>query len=441
MAVLDCSQLLLITFTPTSVSVIIVDFDPELWNKLWSKACFLFVSENPSIPTRLDLQIKQMRSQLVNFVHTKSHFLFEMPSFHGSILHKIPCTITNAFFPTVLKHLQVCDMKSAQRESKICVANGQELFQMIYDNLRQEATEVIAFMLSVKDRIFDPKKVNTAPVDYALKGSSMANSDLKKLVNTTRNALKDRNIPVLAEVYDGQWQNFVMTDSENFPLTRMHLQNKSWTRISKLPKTCVIREMMSTCHVPIKNKEKLSSTCISEEGLFLKNIFCKCQTSGGILLQSLGGDLFDGSVSHLFRTCSNLEVWGKYRLKLINERRKQNALLNNNQDTPGHKTDYKSKCGLQPEETNLLSLLLQQVADNLLMQSETEQNNEHIVDNESNLYKVLTAANFNLLNDIKTDLAEHNPGKWTQCKLDRSYPEILCSAQVLNRECTPKFSV
>ena len=89
MAVLDCSQLLLITFTPTSVSVIIVDFDPELWNKLWSKACFLFNSENPSIPTRLDPQIKQMHSQLVNFVHTKSRFLFEVPSFRGSILHKI----------------------------------------------------------------------------------------------------------------------------------------------------------------------------------------------------------------------------------------------------------------------------------------------------------------------------------------------------------------
>ena len=98
MAVLDCSQLLLITFTPTSVSVIIVDFDPELWNKLWSKVCFLFDSKNPSIPKRLDLPIKQMRSQLVNFVHTKSHFLFEVLLFHGSILHKIPCTITNSTF-------------------------------------------------------------------------------------------------------------------------------------------------------------------------------------------------------------------------------------------------------------------------------------------------------------------------------------------------------
>ena len=131
-------------------------------------------------------------------------------------------------------------MKSAQRESKICAANGQELFQTIYDNLHQEATEVIVFMLSDKDCIFNPKKVNTAPVAYALKGSLMVNSDLKKLVNTTHNALKDRNIPVLTDVYDGQWQNFVMTDSENFPLTRMRLQNKSWTRISKSTKTCVI---------------------------------------------------------------------------------------------------------------------------------------------------------------------------------------------------------
>ena len=66
-------------------------------------------------------------------------------------------------------------------------------FKSIYDNLRQEATEVIVFMLSDKDRFYDPQKVNTAPVVYALKGPSMANSDLKKLVNTPRNALKKRD--------------------------------------------------------------------------------------------------------------------------------------------------------------------------------------------------------------------------------------------------------
>ena len=93
--------------------------------------------------------------------------------------------------------------------------------------MRQEATEVIVFMLSDKDRFYDPQKVNTAPDVYALKDPSMANSDLKKLVNTTRNALKERQIPILAEVYDDQWQNIVMTDSDNFALTRMCLQNKS----------------------------------------------------------------------------------------------------------------------------------------------------------------------------------------------------------------------
>ena len=154
--------------------------------------------------------------------------------------------------------------------------------------------------------------------------------------------------------------------------------------------------------------------------------------------------MFDGCGSHLFTTCSDLQVWEKYHLKLINECRKQNAWLAdkqnvlNTEDAPGWKTISNSKCGLQSEETNLLSLLLQQVADTLLLQSETDINIDERVGEESNLYKVLTAANFNLLNDIKSDLAEYNPCKWTQHKLDRLYPEILHSAPALNQACTAK---
>ena len=47
-------------------------------------------------------------------------------------------------------------------------------------------------------------------------------------------------------------------------------------------------------------------------------------------------------------------------------------------------------------------------------------------------------ANFNLLNDIKSDLAEYNPRKWTQTKLGSLYPEILRNPQALNKECTAK---
>ena len=444
MAVLECTQLLLVTFTPSSVSVIIIDFDQVLWNKLFSKACELFDKPNPPIPTKVDPAIKLLRSELVEFIQTKSRFLFEVPSFRGSIVQQIPRTIISAYCTTVPKTLRTCDLKAAQRESKICSENGKELFQSIYDNLRQEATEVIVFMLSDKDRIYDPKKVNTAPVAYALKGPSMANSDLKKLVNKTRNALKERDIPVLAEVYDGQWQNFVMTDSENFPLTRMRLQNKSWTRISKLTKTRVIKEMLNTCSVSLQDKATLQTTRISRNGLMLQNIYCRRKRSGGILIHSLGGDLFDGLVSHLFTTCSDIEVWGNYLLKRTNEQKKQNALEANRQDElntqepSGRRKNSDMKCGLEPEETNLLSLLPQNIADNLALQYETDENIADTDNNETNLYKVLTAANFNLLNDIKSDLAEYNPRKWTQTKLDLLYPEILRNPQALNKECTAK---
>ena len=115
MAVLECTQLLLVTFTPSSVSVIIIDFDQVLWNKLFSKACELFDKPNPPIPTKVDPAIKLLRSELVEFIQTKSRFLFEVPSFRGSIVQQIPRTIISAYCTTVPKTLRICDLKAAQR--------------------------------------------------------------------------------------------------------------------------------------------------------------------------------------------------------------------------------------------------------------------------------------------------------------------------------------
>ena len=114
MAVLECSHLLLIAFTPSSVSVIIVEFDEVLWNKLWSKACILFDMENPPMPKKVDPEIKKLCSELLNFVQTKAHFILEVPVFCGSILQEIPCTILNAYCTPLSKTLRICNLQGAQ---------------------------------------------------------------------------------------------------------------------------------------------------------------------------------------------------------------------------------------------------------------------------------------------------------------------------------------
>ena len=125
---------------------------------MWSKACHFFDSTNPSIPIKLDLQLKELHFELVHFVQTKLHFLFEVLLFRGTIVQKIPSTITSAYCPTVFKSLQLCDIKSAQRESKVYSANGQELLHNIYDSLHQEATEVIFLCLVTRITFLTQKK-------------------------------------------------------------------------------------------------------------------------------------------------------------------------------------------------------------------------------------------------------------------------------------------
>ena len=74
----------------------------------------------------------------------------------------------------------------------------------------------------------------------------------------------------------------------------MRLQNKSWTRISKLTKSHILKELMSPCIAPLQDKVTLETTHIFNNGLMLQNIFCRRKASGGILIHTLSGDLFDG---------------------------------------------------------------------------------------------------------------------------------------------------
>ena len=75
-----------------------------------------------------------------------------------------------AYCTTVHKKLCICDLKAAQRESNICSANGKELSK-VFMTICSKRLQKLVFMLSDKDCIYDPKKVSTAPVDYALKGA------------------------------------------------------------------------------------------------------------------------------------------------------------------------------------------------------------------------------------------------------------------------------
>ena len=77
-----------------------------------------------------------------------------------------------------------------------------------------------------------------------MKGKSLPIADLHYLVDTCRDEVKQRNIPLLCKIYDGQWRNFVIFDRSGRPLTGVQMAKLAWDRVSKLDKEHTLQELI-----------------------------------------------------------------------------------------------------------------------------------------------------------------------------------------------------
>ena len=123
------------------------------------------------------------------------------------------------------------------------------MFPRIHDVLRMQANELLMFIISTKDRLQDPNIPNSLPLAYALKGKNMSNLDLRHLINKVRDTLKERNIPLLVENYNGQWLNCMMLSESGEPLTKIRLANQIWGKFKKLGKRRLIEEITQMSRV------------------------------------------------------------------------------------------------------------------------------------------------------------------------------------------------
>ena len=90
MVAYKADELWLISFSLYSVTLIVVYFDAHLWQKLLDLTKEKYDMGKPVLPTRLHLQSKKLRTDLVCFVETHTRFVVEVPSLHGEMVFNIP---------------------------------------------------------------------------------------------------------------------------------------------------------------------------------------------------------------------------------------------------------------------------------------------------------------------------------------------------------------
>ena len=119
----------------------------------------------------------------------------------------------------------------------------------------------------------------------------MSNKELRHLINTVWNSLKERNIAILVECYDGQWQNTVMM-TEGKPLNKLRLVQNIWSHISRLSKTKLIDEMSSISKINLGDRDLIYLTRFPVRSTPCDNIEIHRIHTGAIHVSLRGGPLY-----------------------------------------------------------------------------------------------------------------------------------------------------
>ena len=238
-------ELWLMSYTLLSTTLILVQFDADLWAEMLNLYEEKYGVAKPLIPKKIHKSHKNLKEKMESFIKTNTRLLCEVPSLRGELTIDLPPLFLSPYAFTLPFKVESPRLKEINRDIAMLCDESRNLLQHIHDVLRSQATELLVFMINDKDRLQTNDVPNSMPLGHALKGWCLSNADLCHLINTMRNKPKEHKIYILVECYNGQWQLTVMTTEKGEPLKEMRVAQATSCRISKLSKHRIMDEMKS----------------------------------------------------------------------------------------------------------------------------------------------------------------------------------------------------
>ena len=461
-----CDELWFVCSTAVSATVIVVYFDEQLWDQIWSVVVDLYWPETPKIPTHLHPLIKELRFDISKSKERHTSFLCEVPTItgeYGSVT--IPENFSSPYAPAPgRENLLKTNEMITQENFKVSV-DAKSALQQCHQVLRQPGKELLVFMLTDKDRKQSNNVPYSYPVAYAMKGGSMTNKHLSYLVNKVRTKLLQRNIPVLCEAYDGQWHKFITRDTKGNSLTKLH-GKENWSKFSNMSKDKCIEEVASLSVVK-KSTQELLKNCKLKCGnsVSLQEIRIEKDDAGHFFLSSEKGKM---NVLHSVHPASRPDLYSK-KLLAEGEKHQPNTIVVEEEkylrEADGFKVKRKRKyqftsifattsatnddkvkkrtriVGLQDNEQNLFAVISANRKktnedDNELQEEEVDVQTD--VNTPSNLEEYLRSDQSLILHNILNELQNSNSNKWQSKTIEDLYPNMLTTGSVLLGETTVK---
>ena len=433
-----------------------------------------------------------LKKRIREYIATHTSFFCEAPTLRGefgSLTVSDVCQSAYAVTPNI--HVsEVCD-KDVDFDTAVVSSETTHFFQNAHTVLRMKASEIVVFMATNKDRMNIDSVGYSFPVAYAMKGSTMTNADLRYMVNALWHEFQKRSIPILAEVYDRQWHQFITSDADGNSLTKLCWRHK-WQEVSNFSKQKCLNSMIQGCAVRAKDLELVEQyhRLDDREEYSMGNIHVKAEILGTeiingkpcirrqLTVKSTGGgifrtpvvqqivtvckhsrpDLFEKEIG--YSTCHtyadtpgtppfihDMEIAEQdCHENTISDHtycvNKENAVVKDNSvgdaGAKNKKMLKKKKIvGIKENEKNLLHLLDPCVVAEIFDDLEIGILDEDATSTEL-LGHVLLNEKCQLIPDIVKHLQYYDGRKWASTSVEELYPAILTDGQMLMKVCTVK---
>ena len=374
-------------------------------------------------------------------------------------------------------NLRTVQHENVDFQVAVITSEGEKFFSHAHTVLHNQATEVVVFMLTNKDRIQEETTPYSFPVAYAMKGPSMSNDDLRYMVSVVHAELRKRSIPLLCEVYDSQWHNYITTDSNGNGLTKLSWRHK-WQEVVGYSKNKCIETMVEGCKIKPGDIELLtiSNSLNNEDETTHSNVKVKCSivplerdrkkktltvcTTGGtgfkmsVMKQFITvckhshPDLFPNEIG--YSTChAYADKPGTPSMPPTEHGDIPVPSVHSNDHTycdpkQGAESDVKKRnvkrkkiLGIDGAEDNILHLLDQSTVSLIVDDLDGLETPDNVSSGDLLAY-ILKDERCLLLTDVLTQLQYFDGAKWGTTSEDQLYPPILTSGEELMSRCTVK---
>ena len=175
MVVLNCMRLWLCFYSEISMVVVECKFEGQLWNQIWNRVKNYLDKPRPQLLQRIKEVNLELKDELDFYCLAETNALGEFPSICGTYGH-IPrpdgaLPLRPHFHPESMPNLSLNNIQGAV-DIKVLMNDIKDLCCKGIDFLRNEATDIVAFVVADSQCLHRPGIPPHIPIAYAMRGPS-----------------------------------------------------------------------------------------------------------------------------------------------------------------------------------------------------------------------------------------------------------------------------